>query len=314
MLEWGRRGCRNKWLGIKMAVSHVFSNAVANWTGTVTVFNSQGSTGTVAATDLVRPTDWNSAHNQFYTLTGNTNGNSTASGTNVIFAGSGGVTLGGSTDTIVISGPVVSAKGNILNGVVGFASSFSITNSLAHIIPFRAEAPFAFSLVRFYDRVTSVATAGNNSSAYVDLGYSFVIYSRNVSTLSSVVSGSSTFSASWSSNATATVRGLYNVVLTVAQTTLPAGEYWIAKHFSTTNTATGGANTTALANTVNYVGVGLTFEATPRSFGSATNATYANVLGNGSIGTTQTRATIAFSDVSSFSGMHAFDLLLGTVQ
>jgi len=37
-----------------MAVSHVKSNAVANWTGTVTLFNSQGSTTTTQASALVQ--------------------------------------------------------------------------------------------------------------------------------------------------------------------------------------------------------------------------------------------------------------------
>ena len=66
-----------------MAVSHVFSNAVPDWVGTVTVYNSQGSTATVVASNLAQPMDWNSAHNQFVTLSGNTNNASTASGTNL---------------------------------------------------------------------------------------------------------------------------------------------------------------------------------------------------------------------------------------
>ena len=86
-----------------MAVSHIKSDTIGDFTGTITGFNSQGSTTTIAATDLVRPVDWNSAHNQFYSLTGNTTGNSTASGTNVLFAGSGGISVGGSTGTIVFS-------------------------------------------------------------------------------------------------------------------------------------------------------------------------------------------------------------------
>lgn len=91
-----------------MAVSHVFSNAAGNFTGTITGFNSQGSTQTLAATNLVRPQDWNSAHNQFYTLTGNTSDNSTASGSNVVFSGGAGITLVGSNSVIGIQGnPVV---------------------------------------------------------------------------------------------------------------------------------------------------------------------------------------------------------------
>jgi hypothetical protein len=76
-----------------MAVSHVKSNVIADFTGTVTVFNSQGSTATANATDVVRPSDWNSAHNQFVTISGNTAGQSTASGTNIVFGGTNGATV-----------------------------------------------------------------------------------------------------------------------------------------------------------------------------------------------------------------------------
>jgi len=86
-----------------MAISHVKSNIVPDWTGTVTVGNSTGGTQTIAATDLVRPADWNSAHNQFYTLSGNTNGASTASGTNVVLSGGNNVTLIGGGATVGIS-------------------------------------------------------------------------------------------------------------------------------------------------------------------------------------------------------------------
>lgn len=92
-----------------MAVSHVKSNPVANMTGTVTVFNSAGVTTTAAATDLVRPLDWNSAHNQYMTLSGNTAGGSTVSGTNIVFQGAGAITLSGNADTLVFSAPAQTA-------------------------------------------------------------------------------------------------------------------------------------------------------------------------------------------------------------
>ena len=41
---------------------HAKSNIVADFTGTATVLNSAGATTTVLATDLVRPSDWNSSH------------------------------------------------------------------------------------------------------------------------------------------------------------------------------------------------------------------------------------------------------------
>ena len=45
-----------------ITVTHAKSDTIANYTGTITQFNSTGGTVTVAATDFVRPIDWNSAH------------------------------------------------------------------------------------------------------------------------------------------------------------------------------------------------------------------------------------------------------------
>jgi hypothetical protein len=86
-----------------MSILHGKNVTIADFTGTVTVFNSAGATVTANATDIVRPSDWVSAHNQFYTLTGNTNNASTASGTNVVLSGGNGVTLVGSNSVIGFS-------------------------------------------------------------------------------------------------------------------------------------------------------------------------------------------------------------------
>lgn len=52
-----------------LTVSHAKSDTIADFTGTVTVFNSAGATQTVVATNLVRPSDWNSNHNATLSLT-----------------------------------------------------------------------------------------------------------------------------------------------------------------------------------------------------------------------------------------------------
>lgn len=70
-----------------MAISHVKSVTVADGTNTT----------------LVRPGDWNSAHNQFFTLAGNTNNASAVSGTNVVLSGGNNVTLIGSGASIGFS-------------------------------------------------------------------------------------------------------------------------------------------------------------------------------------------------------------------
>lgn len=116
-----------------MAISHVKSNPVANMTGTVTVFNSAGVTTTAAATDLVRPVDWNSAHNQFMTIGGNTAGVSTLSGTNIEFHGAGAVSLSGNGQTVVFSAPAqsVQTQGSVQvqgsTGAISFANGNGIT-------------------------------------------------------------------------------------------------------------------------------------------------------------------------------------------
>lgn len=53
-----------------ITVTHAKSNIIADWTGTVTVGNSSGGTATMQASDLVRPQDWNSAHQVSFSLTG----------------------------------------------------------------------------------------------------------------------------------------------------------------------------------------------------------------------------------------------------
>lgn len=77
-----------------MAVSHIFSNPVADATGTLTIWNG-ATTATVAASVVVRPSDWNSAHNQFITLAGNTAGVSTVSGSNIVLEGGANATVSG---------------------------------------------------------------------------------------------------------------------------------------------------------------------------------------------------------------------------
>lgn len=96
-----------------MSILHVKSDTIGDFTGTVTAFDSAGNAVSVAATDLVRPSDWNSVHNHKITLTGNTFSNSTASGTNIIWAGSGGISVGGSGASVIISGNTGGGGGSV---------------------------------------------------------------------------------------------------------------------------------------------------------------------------------------------------------
>lgn len=187
-----------------MAVSHIFSNAIADFTGTFTGFNSQGSTTTIAATNIVRPSDWNSAHNQFYTFTGNTTGNSTASGTNVIFAGSGGVSVGGSTGSVVISGPPGYTNSSFVNIQMNNTTGLTFNGaSVSHCVAFNLPEPHSVSFIRIpcimSTNSTTVSTLASsaNASAEVYSTFNAVIYSLGTGassqSLISVASGSAGF-------------------------------------------------------------------------------------------------------------------------
>lgn len=116
-----------------MAISHVKSNTAVGWTGTVTVFNSQGSSGTAAASDMVLPSDWNSAHHNLLTLTGNTAGASTVSGTNIVYAGGNNITLsaaqGANVATISVVGNAQSVQTQNMVSVLGSTGNISFDNA-----------------------------------------------------------------------------------------------------------------------------------------------------------------------------------------
>lgn len=225
-----------------MAVSHVYSNAVADWTGTITGFNSQGSTTTIAATAIVRPSDWNSAHNQFYTLAGNTTGNSTASGTNVIFAGSGGVSIGGSTGTVVISCPPA-----------GTATMWQPFNEGVNVVGQRGNAswalapmptpPTAAGGVVSVDRlcIPILVSNSSNSTGTVTVSMSFGLYTKNGASLSLAHSTTGTLAVTFSGTVNnSTFAGVR--LMTVPWTTnLDDNRYYVAVASRTT---TGGGNCT----------------------------------------------------------------------
>jgi outer membrane protein OmpA-like peptidoglycan-associated protein len=100
-----------------MAVSHVYNQTVADGT----------------ATSVVRPSDWNSAHNQYLTFGGNTAGVSTVSGTNIVFAGGNNVTLSANGQTVSFVAPsqTVQTQGSVQiqgsTGPISFANGNGVT-------------------------------------------------------------------------------------------------------------------------------------------------------------------------------------------
>lgn len=188
-----------------MAVSHVKSVTVADFTGTVTAFNSQGSTATIAASDLARPSDWNSVHNQYFTVAGNTLGSSTASGTNVVFAASGGASIGVSgADTIYVSVPNILASFSTWANVPFVSGTQTVrpTQSTFHIFPIQPQQAVICENLRFLSTCSvassSFASTANTTFSYnLDETHRWVLFSRqtgaNSMQLSSISSGSGQF-------------------------------------------------------------------------------------------------------------------------
>jgi len=84
-----------------VAINHAFSNAIADGTNS----------------SIVRPSDWNSAHNFQQDIAGNTAGVSSVSGTNIVWAGGNNVTLSANGQTIsVIAGTAAPSPVNVSAG------------------------------------------------------------------------------------------------------------------------------------------------------------------------------------------------------
>jgi hypothetical protein len=230
----------------------------------------------------------------------------------VLFAGGDNITLSQSLDagnksaTITILGPVISLwQNNIFWGPLASAQG----NSLVSMVPMYLPVGLACSHAK-HGMSINVGTAANNSSAYVDVSASLVVYTRNASTLSSIFSGSMSTTATFSSNATSSITGQMALKITFNATTLTPGNYYYALHVSTNNTATGGANTTALGNSISMLGLLLgTANFGIRNFGVGTNDTQGQPLGQGMVSTGATVASIPFSSITASGSRGALALI-----
>ena len=172
-----------------MAVSHVKSSPVADFTGTVTVFNSLGVTATTNATALVRPSDWNSAHNQFMTLSGNVGTNSTVSGSNIIFQAAGNISLFASTDTVIFSAPAQSVQTQGSVQVQGSTGSIVFSNS--NNVTFGANASTITASASFNQTVqTQGSVQVQGSSGAISFGNgNGITFGGNASTITASHNG-----------------------------------------------------------------------------------------------------------------------------
>lgn len=261
-----------------MTIVHVKSNAIADFTGTITGFNSQGSTTTIAATNLVRPSDWNSQHNQLYTLAGNTTNASTVSGTNVPIHATGGISIGGSNGSIIISAPAPETATmwfpfNEAVNVVG-----QMGQGVMQIVPL--PGPRAADVLHA-DRVAFPVHFSNssNSTGSATLSMWMGMYTKTASTLSLLYSTSGTVGVSYNGSASSASNHGIRLVTFPWTTTIDANaRYYVAVASRTTTAGTNASWSQVLMSQMNSVFSGM--------FGVASNASAQWPLGYGSYSAT----------------------------
>jgi hypothetical protein len=177
-----------------MAISHVKSNTIADMTGTVTVGNSTGGTKTVAATDLVRPSDWNSVHNNYSTLVGNTAGASTVSGSNIIMSGGNNITLsvdGASVGIVGRSFDFASQWTNVNSVLYGTQTQQALQSTFV-VIPLRGVDEVRGSVVRMLWSIVNAsstfASTANTTFSYNQAEtHNYLLYTRGGGTDNSAI-------------------------------------------------------------------------------------------------------------------------------
>jgi hypothetical protein len=206
-----------------MSVLHVKSVTIANSTDT----------------NIVRPSDWNSAHVQYFTLAGNTNNASTVSGTNVVISGGNNITLVGSSNSIGISaagaGGGTATLWQPFNEGVNVAGQ--VGNAVLHIVPLPTPTPAALGELHI-DRLCLPLILSNatNSTGTVSYSFSMGLYTRNVSTLS--LAYSTSFSTTLNYSGTVNNNNVAGIRLMVIPwtTTFGDGRYYVAQ-WSRTSTS-----------------------------------------------------------------------------
>ena len=240
------------------------SGATAGGVPIATTVQSVASANSVGTVTRYAAEDHRHAGLYQISVGGNTAGATTAGAGSLMLAGGNNITLSGATAAggMTLSVAAAGAGGGVtlsrsiipdhqFSGTVG-AAMVNGSMSIQHVI---VPQHLTMNYIAIYGQV-SVNTAANLSSAYFDYTLWAGIYQRVGDTLNRLSSGVNTNDANvawWTSNATLSIQGP-RAFYCAMDAYLTPGEYHIMCNLSTANTATGGANTTALGNSVSLFG------------------------------------------------------------
>jgi hypothetical protein len=176
---------------------------------------------------------------------GNTSGNTGTVASQIVFAGGNNITLSGSTNggsmTVTVSAASTSfgtCSGAWLDGVAaGAYSPASAASLLGNMIiwPFTWPGYLSGSQANCFFSVNPQTSATSNSTGAGSISISFGFFTRNISTLNSVSSGSTSFAWTYTSNnSTGNLSGNKGVSIPINVNMTP-GDYWCGWAFSSSS-------------------------------------------------------------------------------
>lgn len=174
-----------------MLITHAKSLTVSPATGTLTIWNG-GTTSSIAASDVIQPNDWNSQHALSFVFGGNTTNISSVSGTQVPFAATGGVSIGASNGSLLISAPI---NATVSTYVPYFPASTSsqthgakgTSTASAFVFPVPVYEDIAFNAIKI---LYSASYVTSTISGRHTISSGWGLFSNNGGTLSLISSGS----------------------------------------------------------------------------------------------------------------------------
>lgn len=299
------------------------------------------------ATSVVRPSDWNSAHVQSQTISGNTAGVSSFSGTNIVLQGGNNVTLSAATAagaaTIIVSGAntVAQTVQTQASGAIagtGFTSTTTAgtavvatqgTNGLSMAVP-AFVTTFDATSGRAGTGFTSTTTAGTNITAALGTdGLSMAVpaflttSSQSVQTQASgAIAGTGFTSTTTAGTAITAALGTNGLSMAVPAyvTTFDATSGRAGTGFTSTTTA-GTAITAALGTNGLSMAVPAfvtTYDATSGRAGTGTTLALTNLTGTVSVNTNGVALSLSASPAGgggvALQGSGTYSQNTGTVQ
>lgn len=325
---------------MSLGFRHAKSVTVADWNGTVTVANSTGGTTTAAASDLARPSDWNSDHaynveSGFYEPFAPQNTNSTLSAPGIGTWYLHPVIFAHGADSGQLNIMVADAAGFLGGTTFSQQSSGSITKyqTLRHVLALyergtgtastRLESRWSsdFSMLATWERRWTVNGQSATLSNYISLSfpgqwddsggvtYSSTAQSGTRSTSTTTTSGNyaSSFGDSLITGALAYVTGSKFLPFGFA-TSMRPDNFWLAHMYTSSSSSTGTNyspgvmwSTQSLLFNLEFVG-----QAYKRFGQSVSNSSTMYQHWHGSVATTSSNpfANIATSDMRNFATNH----------